>query len=208
MARGHHRAAAACAPRCRAARARRQLRAGTHLAAAAQPDRSVPAVPPGHAGQVPHAHRGTTARHGARARLRGRTLALPLAHRRHASTSTRRGLPAPAHAAGRAGAGRLGSLRSSAHRPRPPPADGLRDGAQPLAHGLPALLPGRPDGQLPARPRPGLRRLRRRAPGAAVRQPQERGARAPGRRDPLQPRPAGTGRPLPLRAAPGGGGAR
>ena len=37
----------------------------------------------------------------------------------------------------------MGPLRSSAHRPSTAFADGLRDGAQPQPHGLPALLPGR-----------------------------------------------------------------
>jgi hypothetical protein len=125
-------------------------------------------------------------------------------HRRAAPEPASRGLPAPAHAARRAGAGGLGPLRPSAGRPRPANADGLRHGAQPQPHDLPALLPRCAHGQLPARPCRGLRRLQRLPPGRPVRQLEERGARAPGRCDPLQPRTAGAGGPLPLRATPGG----
>ena len=65
---------------------------------------------------------------------------------------------------------------------------GLRDGAELLAPHLPALLPQRRDGQLPARPCRGLRGLAGPAPRTLVRQPEERRAGAPGRRHPVQPR--------------------
>ena len=48
-----------------------------------------------------------------------------------------------------------------ADRPGTPPADGVRHGAEPRAPDLPALLPGRPDGELPARPCRGVHRVER-----------------------------------------------
>ena len=81
----------------------------------------------------------------------------------------------------RTGASGLGALRQADHRPRGAAADGLRDGAVLLAPPVPALLSRRGDGVLHSRPRRGLRLVRRRAQGPAVRQFQERGARARGR---------------------------
>jgi hypothetical protein len=84
--------------------------------------------------------------------------------------------------------------------------------AELLAAHFPALQPERPHGQLPAWPCAGLRCLRRRGPGAALRQLEERRARARGPCQwyghPLQRRPAGLRRRPPLRAASGGGGTR
>ena len=75
------------------------------------------------------------------------------------ATPAGRGVPAPAHAAGRTRPGGLGPLRPSGDRPGAPAADGLRDGAVVVARDLPALLPRRPHGELPARPRRRVRRL-------------------------------------------------
>ena len=50
----------------------------------------------------------------------------------------------------RTGAGGLGPLRPPPDRPRPAAVDGVRDGAELLAPDLPALLPRRPHGELPA----------------------------------------------------------
>ena len=208
MARGHDRATDPRSSRCRAARHRRQQRPRSPVAASTQSHRPLPAVPAGDAHQVPHADLGAAAGHAGRARLRRQRLAPAPPRRRHAPTPGGRGLPAPAHAAWRAGAGRLGPLRSPADRPRTPPLDGLRHGAELLAAHLPALLPRRSRRNGHPRPFRGLRRLRRLRQGRAVRQPQERRAGAPQRRDPLQPRAAGVRRALPLRTASGGRGAR
>ena len=59
---------------------------------------------------------------------------------------------------GEQGAGGLGPLRPPPDRPSAAAVDGVRDGAELLAPDLSALLPGRPNGELPARP---CRRLRR-----------------------------------------------
>src|SRR5258708_38967967 len=69
-----------------------------------------------------------------------------------ATTSKGRSLFTSAQSAGRAGPGRLGTLRSSRDRPRTPSVDGLRHGAELFAPHLPALLPQCPHGELPARP--------------------------------------------------------
>ena len=80
--------------------------------------------------------------------------------------------------AGRAGTSGLGTLRASRDRSRPPAVDGVRHGAELLAPDLPALLPRRAPGELPARACRGLRGLARLSPGAPVRQSQERRAGA------------------------------
>src|SRR4029079_10084598 len=89
-----------------------------------------------------------------------------------------RSLPAPAHAPRRARPGGLGKLRQAANRRRLAPAAGLCHGLELVAPDLPALLPQRPHGELPATPPGGLPRLAGLSASPALRQPQERGARA------------------------------
>src|SRR5208337_1889318 len=69
-----------------------------------------------------------------------------------------RSLSASAQPAWRTSAGGLGPLWPPPDRPSAAAVDGVRDGAELLAPDLSALLPGRPNGELPARP---CRRLRR-----------------------------------------------
>ena len=88
----------------------------------------------------------------------------------------------------RAGAGRLGTFRPSRDRPRAASTDGVRHGAQPLAPDLPALLPGRQDGELPAWPRRRLYRVEWCSSCPALRQSEERGAGTSWRRNPLPSR--------------------
>ena len=88
------------------------------------------------------------------------------------------------------------------------PFDGVRYGAEPLAADLPALLPGRPDGELPARPCRRVHRLGRRAACPALRQSQECRAGTARRCDPVPSDSARLCRPLSLRATPGRSGAR
>jgi hypothetical protein len=92
------------------------------------------------------------------------------------------------------------ALRQAHDRARRAHPDGLRDGAQLLAGGLLAPVPRCVDGQFPARACRRLRALGRTAAGAALRQSQERGARAPGRGDPVPSDAAGLGGALSLRA--------
>ncbi|MCK7510845.1 MAG: hypothetical protein MZV70_46780, partial [Desulfobacterales bacterium] len=82
-------------------------------------------------------------------------------------------------------------------RARAPSADGLRHGAVLLAPDLPAFLPGRAHGELPARPCRRIPGMVRAAEDPSVRQPEERRARAPGRCHPLSSHAAGLRRPLP-----------
>ena len=89
-------------------------------AAAAIEDRSRSAVHPRDAGGVPDADRQPPARDGLRTRLSRRAKPFPSRHRLPSATSASRGLSAPAHAAGRAGAMRLGPLDSEPDRRAPP----------------------------------------------------------------------------------------
>src|SRR5208282_5119407 len=60
--------------------------------------------------------------------------------------------------------GIVGSLRPPSDRPGAAAVDGVRDGAELLAPDLSALLPERPNGELPARPCRRLRRVAGRSP--------------------------------------------
>ena len=121
-----------------------------------------------------------------------------------------RGVPAAAHAARRAGAGRLGALRPGHDRhARRRPLMAFVMVLSLLARDLPALLPRTRAW------RTSCAATSRRSPPsaacarvAALRQPQERRARARRRRDPLPPDAARARGALPLRAAAGGASAR
>ena len=131
--------------------------AADRAAAAALEDRPVSAIHPRDPGEVPDADRQPPARDGARARLSRRSRPLPPYHRLPPTASVGGGLSASAQPAWRTGSGRLGTFWPCGDRPGTPAADGFRHGAELLAPDLPALLPRRPHGELPARP---CRRLR------------------------------------------------
>ena len=184
---------------------RRGRGAAARQAAPGFEDRPLPAVHSGDAGGLAELAGQPALRDGVRARLPGEREPLPQHDRRRAAAAGGRGLSAPQDASRRAGAGRLGALRQAADRARRAVADGLRDGPQPLAPRVPAVLSQRRDEQLPARPCRRLRGVAGRAPRAVVRQSEERGRRAHRRRDPVQPRVPGLRRPLPLPATAGCG---
>src|SRR5438552_58677 len=98
----------------------------------------------------------SAARHAARspdsARSRGRR---PVG----AAAAHRGGVPAPADAAWRAGAGGLGALRHVPRRPRRAAGGRAGDRAVVVAGDLPALLPRDGDRALPAGARGGLRAM-------------------------------------------------
>ena len=113
-----------------------------------------------------------------------------------------RSVSAPSHPCGRAGSGRLGTLRKAHHRTRRTPPDGVRHGAELLAP-----TPSCASTSAPRSPTSSAATSRR-SPcwgarrGPAVRQHEKRRARTPRRRHPIPSHTARARRPLPLRATP------
>src|SRR5277367_3973116 len=155
---GHHRPAVACSPQHRAARvgASRFAQGGT--AAAPVPNRRLSALHPPDVGDVPDADGQPPLCDGARARLSRQPRPFPPPDRLPSTTTESRSLSASAQPAWRTSAGGLGPPWPPPDRPSAAAVDGVRHGAELLAPDLSALLLGRPNGELPARP---CRRLRR-----------------------------------------------
>jgi hypothetical protein len=122
-----------------------------------------------HPRAVPQAPRHPHPRDDRRSRLWGLRQPDPKARATPAPPACGRGLPSFAYDARGRGPGRLGSLRARASGTSTQTPVRLRHGAQ-LVPCHPRPLHPRPDhGELPARPRPGLRVLRRSRQDASVR---------------------------------------
>ena len=112
----------------------------------------------------------------------------------------REAVPAPADLSRRAGASRLGALRSRHGGPRPPRPVLLRDDVVLFARPVSGVLLRSDDGELPARPRACLSSLERPAARDSLRQSQERRAGAARQPDSFQSPPDRAERALSLRA--------
>src|SRR5271165_3353643 len=121
-------------------------------------DRRLSALHPPDVGDVPDADGQPPPCDGARAWLSRQPRPFPPPDRLPSAATESRSLSASAQPAWRTSAGGLGPLWPPPDRPSAAAVDGVRDGAELLAPDLSALLPGRPNGELPARP---CRRLRR-----------------------------------------------
>src|SRR5271157_3238485 len=154
---GHHRPSVACAPQRGAARAGASRSSQDRAAATAIADRRLSALHPPDVGDVPDADGQPPPCDGARAWLSRQPRPFPPPDRLPSAATESRSLSASAQPAWRTSAGGLGPLWPPPDRPSAAAVDGVRDGAELLAPDLSALLPGRPNGELPARP---CRRLR------------------------------------------------
>src|SRR5208283_4449547 len=161
---GHHRPSVACAPQRGAARAGASRSSQDRAAATAVADRPLSAIHPSDAGDIPDTDGQPPLCDGARARLSRQPRSLPPPHRLPSAATESRSLSASAQPAWRTGAGGLGPLWPPPERQSAAAVDGVRDGAELLAPDLSALLPGRPNGELPARPCRRLRRVAGRSP--------------------------------------------
>src|SRR3954454_15049413 len=137
MAHRHHCYTVARAPQRGAPRAGAGRSAAPRAGATTIADRPLSVVHPADPGAVPDADGQPSVRHGPRARLSWQSRSLPPARGPATAASPGGGLSAPAQPAGGAGAGGLGAFWPSADWPRPTSTDGLRDGTEPLAAGLP-----------------------------------------------------------------------
>src|SRR5208282_5432077 len=155
---GDDRPTVACSPQHRAARVGASRSSQDRAAATAVADRCLSALHPPDVGDVPDPDGQPPLCDGARARLSRQPRPLPPSDRLPSAATEGRSLSASAQPAWRTGAGGLGSLWPPPDRPGAAAVDGVRDGAELLAPDLSALLPERPNGELPARP---CRRLRR-----------------------------------------------
>ena len=122
---------------------------------------SVPYVDSGNAYEVSHAHGESALCDGSGAWLRWRPRSLPSFDCEPPTAACSGGVSAAGDTTRRAEPMRLGSFRTSEHWPGTASVDGFRDGVVVVATDLPALLSGCADGELPARPRRGVRGMGR-----------------------------------------------